>query len=55
MNEYDFTAPTNSEMRSVLWVIDFSKSRVVRFAASHWIAFPRFCAGTVRLTLSRSP
>ena len=32
MNEYDFTAPTNSEMRSVLCEIDFNKSRVVRFA-----------------------
>ena len=39
----------------MLCVIDFNKSRVVRFAASHWIAFPRSCAGTVRLTLSRSP
>ncbi len=39
----------------MLCEIDFNKSRVVRFAASHWIAFPRSCAGTVRLTLSRSP
>jgi hypothetical protein len=34
MNEYDLAARTNSEMRSVLCVIDLIRSRVVTLAAA---------------------
>jgi hypothetical protein len=53
MNEYDFTAPTNSEMRSVLREMDFNKSRVVRSAASQ--AFVDPVKATCCLTASKRP